>query len=180
MTIRVTDYLAERPVTFVPDDDVREAGESLAAGEQLGGVVVDSHQVPIGVLTLSDCLRWLLADAYYGEAAPRTVASMMTAPPDVVFADAPLRDVVLGVLARPHSIFPVVDAHQKLVGVLRRSDLYRAYAASLRESRAPGVPFPLQRASLAALRSPLFGPATLSLWLPRRPDPAHPNPRRPR
>jgi CBS-domain-containing membrane protein len=168
MTIRVTDFLAERTVTFRRDDDARQAGEELAAGEHLGGVVIDDRQVAIGVLTLSDCLRGLLAGTYYATATPRTVGSLMSAPPDVVFAHDPLDEIVLRVLARPHSIFPVVDKHHKLVGLLRRCDLYRAYAAALRERHTPGVPSPFHRDVLTSLRPPAVGPASLSVWLPRR------------
>jgi CBS domain-containing protein len=160
---RMRDYLTEA-AKLHPDDDARQGGEEIARRCGVGAVVVDARDQVVGVLTLSDCLRALLTAEYYQTPTLLPVSAVMTRSPEVISTEDTISDVIARLLARSHSIFPVVDKRRRYVGVLCRGELFMAYLAALQEGRPAGVPRSLQRDSLSRLRASQLGPQALEAW----------------
>jgi CBS domain-containing protein len=153
-----------REVLSVAQDTPLEDAARLMLGRGISGLpVVDGQGALLGIVTEGDFLRraelgterqrprWLefltsagrLAGDYVGSHG-RAVSEVMTAPVETIDEGAPLQDAVAVMLRRHIKRLPVV-ADGKLVGIVSRADLLRAFA-----ERAAIAAAPLTDAEIAA------------------------------
>ncbi len=124
--VSIREVMQPEPITVREKDSLRDAVELLIDNSISGlGVVDDSGRV-IGALTERDLLK------LFYEKEPLTIASIMTRDPVVVSVDAPLVDVVDVLMANNFRRVFITD-HERLVGLISRSDLMPAILEGLIE-----------------------------------------------
>lgn len=131
-SLRVSDHMNRRPVTFNLEMSVAEAVECLLKVHQTGGPVIDEHHKVVGFLSEQDCLVSMLESSYYREQVCRVKDIMRT---DVV-AIKPYVSVIE--LAQQMSInkpkvYPIVDDDGYLLGTINRTALLNAIDIHLRD-----------------------------------------------
>ncbi len=133
--LTVGDVMTKKVVTVGPDDPITEAVTLLADAHISGLAVINAQRNLIGVITAQDVLA---AEAEIEEAEARgrmlettTVRELMSTPPQTVGPDLELRQAALEMeYADVRRVFVVADG--KVVGVLSRSDVNRAFAQERR------------------------------------------------
>jgi CBS domain-containing protein len=152
--VRVEDFMTRRVATVTPDTPILTAARLMLDNHVSGLPVVDGSGRVVGVVTETDLLRvdgksadgspWLQMVAGAkgptsdpAELGARKVEEIMSRQPITVAASAPITDACH--LLTQHRIkrLPVIR-DDKLVGVVGRADLLRAFAQSAGKSaRAP-------------------------------------------
>lgn len=145
--MNVSDVMTREVTTVTPETPLKDAARLLAAHRFSGVPVVDADGVVVGVLSEADILvkegghretrhgvlHWLLEPEAPGLAdklGARTAGEAMTSPPVTIAADRPVRDVANTMLDEGVNRLPVVDADGRLVGLVTRGDLVRAFVRS--------------------------------------------------
>ncbi|CAD5375742.1 CBS domain-containing protein [Pseudomonas sp. OF001] len=123
-SIKVRDYMTRHPVTFRPDMDLFTAINRLLEHGLAGAPVLDAEGQLVGILSEADCLRAILAGAYFDD-AHGAVGSFMTVVPDTIDADADIIKAAEGFLLDQRQRLPVLE-EGRLVGMLSRHDVLRA------------------------------------------------------
>lgn len=145
----VTDLMEKNAPTARPNDDLETILQALERSRQRRVVVVDSENIPLGIITDGDILRRSqhgqepglidrLRGLVTGESAPRavlpegdeTAADLMTAPVTVVPQDISLYAALAIMLRDQIKRLPVVDEEGRLLGLLGRTSLLRGLVAS--------------------------------------------------
>lgn len=119
--------LARDEVVSVPADaDVRTVAETME-DRSVGSVVVEDGDVPVGIVTDRDLVLRLLAGPVGPDPTvdPTAVAArdVMTAAPTTVEASAELPRVLHHMTDAGARRLPVVDADERLVGMLALDDV---------------------------------------------------------
>lgn len=142
--MKVTDVMTSAVVGVPPSTTLRELARVLSDRRISGVPVLDDDGDVVGVVSETDLvanqasrpatrgsvLDWLLSDRPAGR-QPRpstatTVAHVMTAPAVTVGAACPVREAAALMVKRGVNRLPVMEAG-RLVGIVTRSDLVRAY-----------------------------------------------------
>jgi len=123
----VAAYMTPDPFTFAPDTEVTRAVSALLKRRISGAPVIDDGGRLIGMLTAKDCFRAVLHASYHQELGGM-VADYMSAPVETLDADLGIVAAAERFLAVPHRRFPVTS-EGRLVGILTRLDLLRAFEA---------------------------------------------------
>jgi len=161
--MRARDVMTREVVTIRPDASILEAARLMLEHRISGLPVVDEGGTLVGIVSERDLLRrdggeppeWveLLIGAeqlerQYAQSRTRAVAEVMTADPATIAADAPLEKAVR--LMEQHRIkrLPVM-ADGRLVGIIARPDLVRAFASGL--IRPPATEDAARRARMVEL-----------------------------
>lgn len=123
-SIKVRDYMTRHLVTFRPEMDLFTAINRLLEHIIVSAPVVDSAGHLIGMLSESDCLRAILAGAYFDD-AHGTVGGYMTPALDTIDADASIIEAAETFLRGKRRRLPVLE-NGRLVGLISRHDVLRA------------------------------------------------------
>jgi CBS domain-containing protein len=116
-SVDVNDYMVKGAVLVTPETELFEAIDQILRNRLSGVAVVDDNRHPVGMLSELDCLRVVLAGAYYGEGIGNSrVGEHMTTNVDCVKAHANIVDVAKSMLAHKRRRRPVVDEHNHVVG----------------------------------------------------------------
>ena len=99
--------------------------EALLRHKITGLPVVDSEQRVVGFVSEQDCLRSLLVSSYHCEGAPK-VEDVMHREPLVVSENQSVVDIAEQMVKQKPKVYPVVDEHRRLVGLLLRSQVLTA------------------------------------------------------
>jgi CBS domain-containing protein len=144
--MKVDELMTKEAISIASETPLKEVGALLAEHRISGLPVVDAEGRVVGVVSEADILvkeqgpesrhgglfAWLLEGGRADQAklAARTAGEAMTAPAITVLARKRVSDAAR--LMTEHGIkrLPVVDADGKLVGIVTRSDLVRAFARS--------------------------------------------------
>lgn len=130
--VRVSDFMSTPVVAARPGDSLAHIRRLMLRYRVGRVVVVDEAMRPIGVVTRSDFLK--IADSPLAkrglDAIP--VEKVMTPNPVTIKADRGLREAARLMLQHNISGLPVVDEEGRLVGVITKTDVVRAYAERLR------------------------------------------------
>lgn len=142
--MKVEELMTKDAIAVARDTPLKEVGALLAEHRISGLPVVDADGVVLGVVSEADILvkeqgpesrhgglfAWLLEGgrADQDKLAARTAGEAMTAPAITILARKHVSDAAR--LMTEHGIkrLPVVDGYDKLVGIVTRSDLVRAFA----------------------------------------------------
>lgn len=141
--VKVRDLMTTDVVTVTPETTLKEAAAVLV-GRRISGVpVVDSGGAVLGVLSEADILvkesgggehrregmlGWLFERDFELEdkLAATRVGEAMTSPPITVRPNAPVHKAAARMVEEGINRLPVVD-REKLVGIVTRADLVRAF-----------------------------------------------------
>ena len=123
-SIKVRDYMTRHLVTFRPEMDLFTAINRLLEHSLASAPVVDAQGHLIGMLSESDCLRAILAGAYFDD-AHGTVGGYMTPAVDTIDADADVIRAAETFLRGQRRRLPVLEG-ERLVGLISRHDVLRA------------------------------------------------------
>jgi CBS domain-containing membrane protein len=129
--------------------------------------VVDGQRLVTGIVTVADFMRLANLDVHDGLGRrlralvmgrgdqPGTVGEIMTQPVQVARMDQHAMDLVPLFSHGGHHHSPIVDAEERLVGVITQTDLVRTLAIVVqgREEEEGGHPEPRPEAQPAALAS---------------------------
>ena len=107
--------LCRKPAVSVPPDaSIREALEVMTA-EQVGAVVIVEDEKASGIFTRRDAIERVVLPGLPIESTE--IASVMTAPVEVMSEDTELPDALKVLAARPFNHLPIVDSQSKVVGL---------------------------------------------------------------
>ncbi len=155
--MKVSDAMTQRPVSIEFDATLEEAARRMVHEGVSGLPVVDPDGQVVGVVTDGDLLRraeigtekpragWFVALFEPGRMArdyvvshARKVDEVMSRDVIAISPDAPLSEAVTLMEARQIKRLPVLD-QGKLVGVIGRSDLLRAFLQAVRPVASYGA-----------------------------------------
>jgi CBS domain-containing protein len=122
-------------LTLSGDETVAEAATAMCEADIKSLVIVGEGCQPDGIFTSTDALR-VLADA--DDADEATVDDYMTSPVETVSPETTL--TAAADRMQDYSHLPVTDADGDAVGILTKTDLAAAVAASDGELAAPDTP----------------------------------------
>jgi len=143
--MKVHEVMTTAVVTTTPGASLKDAALVLAENRISGMPVVDDDGVVLGVLSEADVLakesaaheghrgfmHWLLdpTDPWLeSRFSARTVGEAMSTPAEVIGPDSALPEAATRMLEGEINRLPVVSAEGKLVGLVSRGDLVRAFA----------------------------------------------------
>ncbi len=159
--MRVKDVMSSPVVTVAAETPLRAVAARLVEHGISGAPVVAADGSVLGVVSEGDIVvrergagraRSQLASFSDADGArlerkldAQTAGEAMTGPPITVPADAPLAQAAALIVDRGVNRLPVTDGRQRLVGIVSRADLVRAFARSdaeleqeIREEVVPG------------------------------------------
>jgi CBS domain-containing protein len=119
MALTAKDIMTKRVVTVSPCTTVKELTELLAAKKISGVPVVDEQKRVIGIATEADVL------AHPGA---KTVEEIMTKRVISVKPDTPVEEIPKLLARKKIKRVPVIDEKGKLVGIVSRADIVKAFA----------------------------------------------------
>jgi CBS domain-containing protein len=144
--MRVEDVMTREVATVRSETTLKEAAESLVRRRISGLPVVDAENHVLGVLSEGDILfkeigeaepksmleRWLLFPLpdVPSKLEARTAGEAMSAPPVTIGPKRPLTDAANTMIDERVNRLPVVDDAGKLIGIVTRADLVRAFVRS--------------------------------------------------
>jgi predicted transcriptional regulator len=134
-SLKVSDYMNQRPVKLHIDMPVAEAVEQLLVGKQSGGPVVDNYSKVVGFLSEQDCLSQMITSSYYREQVCR-VSDIMTKTVLAVKGYDSVLEVAQKFISAKPKIYPVVDDDGFLLGSINRSEVLNAIDVQLRSAYA--------------------------------------------
>jgi CBS domain-containing protein len=140
--MRVLDVMTTEVVTVTPDDGLKAAARIMIEKGISGLPVVDADGRLAGIITEADFVKQeagrsqqryrRLLDALFGEREARpmgeTVADAMTRHPVVVDKEARIAEAAREMADRGIKRLPVVDDDGRLLGIISRADIMKAFA----------------------------------------------------
>lgn len=148
--MNLKDIMSPIDTFYGPGDSLINVAKSLAENHHSCGLICE-YDKPIGIITERDVVR-LLANQTDIDVA---IKEVMTQQPICVDADTELVDALDLAKSRSLRHLPVVDATQRLVGIVTHSDIVKALLASIEHSDAsPGQSRSLY---ILAIEDPLTG-----------------------
>lgn len=140
--MKVADLMTTDVLTAAPDDSLKDAARALATRGISGMPVVGSSGHVLGVLSEADILakevdgraktsalqRFLEGPPLDDRFDAMIVEEAMTTPAITITPGRPITEAASTMLAEGINRLPVVDDDERLVGLVTRADLVRAFA----------------------------------------------------
>lgn len=140
--MKVADLMTVDIVTVRPEQPLKDAARALGARGVSGLPVVDGDGVVVGVLSEADVLakevdgrressallRFLEGPPIDDRFEAVTVGEAMSSPAIVIGPERRIPEAASAMLAEGINRLPVVDGDGRLVGIVTRADLVRAFA----------------------------------------------------
>ena len=123
-SVKVSDYMTRKLVTFHRNDNVVQALGVLLDKRISGAPVVDDDGRVVGILSEVDLMAVIVQDSYYDEAMG-IVADYMRSPVDTIEPDMDIYTLAEKFHKEHRRRYPVVQ-HGKLLGQISRRDVLRA------------------------------------------------------
>jgi CBS domain-containing protein len=142
--MKVQDVMTRDPRIVSPEASLKEVAQALMESRISGLPVVDESGAVVGVVSEADIVgkeagappeRSLIGRLLHGDAADsrldaRTVAEAMTAPAVTIGATREVAEAARIMTEQEINRLPVLDVDGKLVGIVTRADLVRAFLRS--------------------------------------------------
>ena len=125
--MQVHEHMRAAPITISADANLQSALRVLQERAVRRLPVTDDSGRIVGIVTERDLL---LAASHY-VAAPVEVDSIMRRSVVTVSPDMPLADAAMLMVEHKIGGLPVLDAEQRLVGIITESDIFRAFVTLL-------------------------------------------------
>ena len=129
-SLKVKDYMNQRPVKLYPEMPVAEAVERLLLSKQTGGPVVDKQNQVLGFLSEQDCLGQMITSSYYREQVCR-VEDIMKSPVLSVKGESSIIELAQKMITEKPKVYPVIDDNGELLGSINRSEVLNAIDVQL-------------------------------------------------
>ncbi|OGW58439.1 MAG: hypothetical protein A2Z09_06135 [Nitrospirae bacterium RBG_16_43_8] len=142
LKIPVKDVMTRPVIAIKEDSDINEAARVFSEGNVSGLPVVDNENSVIGVITeadilsaagmgkgytFKDLLRHILGEPTRKKKKGDKVKEIMTTPAITTKPDADIREVA-GILdEKKIKRLPVIDDENRLIGIISRADIVRAF-----------------------------------------------------
>ncbi len=170
-SVRVAEAMEPHPITISPDISAKDLSGLFLQTNSHGFPVVNAQGELCGIVSLEDLRRVGWPDNLPEDL---TVADIATPKPVTVYPDETLREALQRMAPRDLSRLPVVarENPKKLVGLLRRRNIIRAYELGLMRrgfavGNLPGSPLGTATGKFLVGRgSPLVGKSLAELELP--------------
>lgn len=120
-SVKVTEYMARRLLTFTPETKVFDALQMLLKKNYSGAPVVNESGKLVGVLSEADLMRVAIQGSYH-EDTSGLVGDFMTEKVVTISPDLDLYSVAEMFIKYHYKRFPVVSGG-KLVGMISRRDV---------------------------------------------------------
>jgi len=141
--MKIEDLMTREVVTVSPDTTLKDVAAKLVQYRISGLPVCDDEGTVLGIVSEADILyrergrserEGLLARLFEEglatetrKAAARTAAEAMSSPPLTIQAYRPVSTAARAMLEQRVKRLPVVDIHGRLLGIVTRADLVRAF-----------------------------------------------------
>jgi CBS domain-containing protein len=141
--MRIKDVMTTKVVTVGPNDSLKQVATTLSERGISGVPVVDEAGSLLGVVSEADILfkervpaerrgvlGWLLEPDAPQKLEARTAGQAMTSPARTIGPERPVAEAAGRMLEEGVNRLPVVDDAGKLLGIVTRADLVRAFVRS--------------------------------------------------
>ncbi|MEZ4750360.1 MAG: chloride channel protein [Bdellovibrionota bacterium] len=126
--VTIRDVATKKVTSFNTDETIQSAWEKLSSGEpqfhHQGYPVLDAHGEPVGVFTYKDLIK-------SRQSEKKTVRDLVTRAPVIVSDNASLAVARDKLVQERIGRLLVVHSNGKLLGILTRTDVLRAYSLNL-------------------------------------------------
>ncbi|RUM46996.1 MAG: hypothetical protein DSY37_03900 [Hyperthermus sp.] len=130
---RVEEYMSSPVVAVSPQDTVSHVRRLMLRHRVGRIIVVNEASLPVGVVTRSDLARLLGTERFSRRSLDSIlVEEVMTPSPVTVKLNRSVREAARLMLQHGVSGLPVVDDEGRLVGIITKTDIVRAYAERLK------------------------------------------------
>lgn len=124
-SVKASDYMAEKLITFTPETDLFEAINQLVEHRITGAPVICEDGKLVGLLSEADCLKAILTLTYHEEEMGGKVGDYMSEEVYTIHHDADIIAVAEDFINNGRRRLPVVK-DGKLIGQISRRDVLRA------------------------------------------------------
>lgn len=124
-SVKASDYMAEKLITFTPETDLFEAINLLVEHRITGAPVICKDGKLVGLLSEADCLKAILTLTYHEEEMGGRVGDYMSEEVHTINHDADIIAVAEDFINNGRRRLPVVK-DGKLIGQISRRDVLRA------------------------------------------------------
>lgn len=131
----IKDLMSKRFAKIHPDMPVVEASSNLIKQEMLGSPVTDEAGTLLGWISEHECLQAALQVIYYNQRVA-TVKDLMRTDVLTVSVDDDVLTLASQMLQAKPKIYPVVDASNKVLGVISRRHMLKMLDQKLQELTA--------------------------------------------
>jgi CBS domain-containing protein len=141
--MKINDVMTTDVVSVSPDASLKDVARLLADYRVSGLPVIDAGGTVLGVISEADILfkevgdqgpqgviAWLLEPGGPAKLEALTAEQAMTSPARTISPERPVAEAAKRMLEEAVNRFPVVDADGRLVGIVTRADLVRAFVRS--------------------------------------------------
>ena len=132
MNAQLAGFVRPGVVCVAMSTPVGEAMATMVKAKVGSVIVTDDARAPLGIFTQSDALRRVVVP---GHAMSAPIAEVMTAPPATISSHATAYDAMLAMAMHRIRHLVIVDAEEKLVGVVSERDLFAMQRIGLRNVR---------------------------------------------
>ena len=119
-------------VRVTPQTSIRATMEIMVRAKVGAVVVADTADKPLGIFTQSDAMRRVVFPGYPTTAA---IEEVMTTPPATISAHATMYDAMLAMATLGIRHLMIVDAEERVTGVVSERDLFALQRVGLRNIR---------------------------------------------
>lgn len=115
-SVKLEDYMLDRPVTVSPDVSLFEAVDLIITNRVSGICVTDPQGNLLGILSELDCLRGILAATYNQTEVGKVREHMVSLDVTSARPGDDIIDIATDMLNKGQRRRPVIDSNNKLVG----------------------------------------------------------------
>ncbi|MGB1464930.1 MAG: CBS domain-containing protein [Alcanivorax nanhaiticus] len=128
----IKDLMSTRYAQITPDMPVVEASSNLIKQDMLGSPVTDEGGILVGWISERECLQAALQVVYHNQRVA-TVKDLMQSEVLTVSLDSDVLSLAQQMLNAKPKIYPVVDADNKVLGVISRRHILNMLDQKLAE-----------------------------------------------
>ncbi len=131
-SIKVKEYMDPQPAVFSKDMSLSAALDKLMKSGRMGGPVINDQEEVIGFISEQDLVEKLVKVLYHSQDT-HIVEDCMHLDVLTVAPELPMLELAQMMKVNKPKVYPVVDGG-KLVGIISRKDVLRAFSDKLTEA----------------------------------------------
>ncbi|WP_292319371.1 CBS domain-containing protein [Caldisphaera sp.] len=127
MAPRISSYMRTPVYAVSPNDSLAYARNLMLKKEISRLIIVNEKEVPIGILTTTDIIGALFGKNYHKPLDSILVGEVMTKDPIIIEESKSIKSASQLMLKHRIGGLPVVNSDKKLVGIITKTDIVKAY-----------------------------------------------------
>lgn len=127
MAPRISSYMRSPVYAVSPNDSLAYARNLMMKKEISRLVIVNEREEPIGILTITDIIDALFSKNYHRTLDSIMISEVMTKDPIIIEESKSIKSASQLMLKHKIGGLPVVNSERKLIGILTKTDIARAY-----------------------------------------------------